>query len=132
LHTTVKFGLQDIKNYDINTIFNIRYTQNLKSGRVDYYVCESFINCPKTVQVKFKDGFYEIYLCVSHKHNHEINAYKKRRKLLEKFIETESQSRDFKSSLQKYLKDNGFEELTSRQIYNMKYNLKKKIKPKIL
>ena len=96
LHTTVKFGLEDINKYDFNTIFNIRYTQNLKSGRVDYYVCESFINCPKTVQVKFKDGFYEIYLCVSHNHNHEINAFKKRRKLLENFIETESQSRDFK------------------------------------
>ena len=111
-------------------LFNLRYSQNLKSGRVDYYVCESFINCPKTVRVKFKDGFYDIYLCVSHKHNHEINAFKKRRKLLENFIKTQSQSRDFNTRLQTYLKDNGFEELNSRQIWNLTYNLKKKIKQK--
>jgi hypothetical protein len=96
-------------------------------------VCESFINCPKTLRVsRLNEGVYEISICVSQRHNHTLNEVKHRRYLVEDFIKKEIQEPNFQQNLQKYLIENGFDEYSSRQLYNLKYNVKKKLKNEIL
>ena len=118
---------------DKNFVFNLRFTNILKNGPKIYYRCENEPKCLKRCYIKFPElsnPKYEIFQCeMHHLHSNKQRLSKRSSHIANLILEnnlTQPLDSIKISTINSEIKKENLPDLSSKQLHNLKYRLKKK------